>query len=696
MNPVESAQQSAAQVVFREVSAATFPQKNPTSAEDADAVLLSLADDQVTQPTTATSLKTGLIGAGLSLLFHLWLVVTLTGIVLDPPPPANSDLIETRFVDKPVVDLLPEVREFELANPDERELEVQKAINATSVGLELTDQPRAESAPLFLSSVELDPRKVELPHFDISQGLEISKTMVVPGTTGEGLVQIETALDRVTWEIAKNLQEKKLLVVWLIDASGSLAPQREIVAQRFRRIYGELQGLEAAEQLPKADRPLLSGVVAFGAQTTFITKEPTDKFDEVLSALKSTPIDRTGVENLFGAVCQVMDRWHRFHTDQGRRLMLIAITDEAGDDYGLPLETAIAKCRHFGAKAYVIGPAAPFGQRKGYVPYTAKENGRTYELPVDLGPEAVVVENIRLPFWYDGPQHTYLSSGFGPYALTRWVKETSGVYFMTNMTTTVGLSTLGTFDPALMKAFEPDYHYSSPAQFLRDLNKHPLRAAVVGAAEYSQGAAVKPQGTPQLEFRVQPNNFRQVFTEAQKSAAITSFVVESILAKLPPQIEKRYESEPSLRWRLAFDLNYGRLLAHRVRTLEYNSALAQLKSSYTDVDISRKANHFLLRPDRELNYATNLKKQARTAEEHLQRVLRDAPGTPWAMLAARELKDGFGLRLTERFIPPPPPAPPAKPDTTKPKAGPKILPTPVVNVPQKPVPKPPEPVLPKL
>ena len=93
MNPVESAQQSAAQVVFREVSAATFPRKNPTSAEDADAVLLSLADNQATQPTTATSLKTGLIGAGLSLLFHLWLVVTLTGIVLDPPPPTHSDLI---------------------------------------------------------------------------------------------------------------------------------------------------------------------------------------------------------------------------------------------------------------------------------------------------------------------------------------------------------------------------------------------------------------------------------------------------------------------------------------------------------------------------------------------------------------------------------------------------------------------------
>ena len=197
-----------------------------------------------------------------------------------------------------------------------------------------------------------------------------------------------------------------------------------------------------------------------------------------------------------------------------------------------------------------------------------------------------------------------------------------------------------------------------------------------------------------MEFQVQPNNFRQVFTEAQKSVAISSFAVENILSKVPPQVEKWHASESSMRWRLAFDLNYGRLLAHRIRTMEYNSALAQIKSNYSDSDISKKVNHFIFRPDRELHYAPHLKKQSKTAEDLLRRVLDDAPGTPWALMAARELKDGFGIRVIERFIPPPPPPPPAKPGTSK--TGPKFIQPPKENVPQQPAAKPSEPILPKL
>jgi len=668
----------------------------PASSADLEPLLLALAVEDDDRPPRDTSWLSGLVGSGLSILFHIWLIVTLAGIVFDERDPIEYQPIDTRFENEHVPDPLEEQpREFELANPDDREFDVKKAINAASVGLEFAEKPPHESAPTLFNNMEINPELRSLPHFDIPLGREISKTLVVPGSTGEAFIQIETALDRVTWEIASNLQEKKLLVVWLIDGSASLGPQREIVAKRLRRIYGELGALEAAEQIPKMDRGIMTGVVAFGSQTTFVTKEPTDKFDDILHALKVAPTDQTGIENVFTAVCQVIDKWQqKYRFDHGRRILLIVVTDEAGDDHGAPLEAAIVKCQHIGAKAYVIGPAAPFGRRKGYVPYVAKENGKTYQLPVDLGPETVVVENVDLPFWYDGPQYNYLSSGFGPYALTRLVKETGGAYYMSNMTTTSGLSTIGSFDAGIMKAFEPDYHYSSPAQYLKDINKHPLRAAVFGAAEFSQTTLVQGQGTPQMEFRVQANNFRQIFTEAQKSAAITGFVVENILSRVPPQAEKWYAAEPSMRWRLAFDLNYGRLLAHRVRSMEYNSALAQMKNSYSDVDISKKANHFILRADRELNYAPTMKRLAKAAEERLRKVLDDAPGTPWALLAARELKDGFGIRVTERFIPPPPPAPPAKPGT--PKAGPKFINPPKENVPTKPAPKPVEPVLPKL
>ena len=665
------------------------------AAVDMEPLLLRLAveDDR---PARDSSWLSGLVGSCLSILFHIWLIVTLAGIAFDERDPIEYEPIETRFDNPAVPDVIEQPREYELANPEDRELEVMKAINAASIGLELTDKPIHESATILRREMEMNPDFRELPHYDIPQGRELSKTIVVPGSTGEAFIQIETALDRVTWEIASNLKEKKLLVVWLIDGSSSLVPQREIVIKRLRRIYGELSALEAADQIPKMDRPILTGVVAFGSQTTFVTKEPIDNFDEIVKAIKSVPIDLTGVENVFSAVCQLIDRWQKvYRFDHGRRILIITITDEAGDDYGAPLEMAIVKCQHIGAKAYVIGPAAPFGRRKGYVPYVAKENGKTYQLPVDLGPETVVVENIDFPFWFDGPQYNYLSSGFGPYALTRLVKETGGAYYLSNMTTTSGLSTIGSFEPGIMKAYEPDYRYGSPAQFLRDISKHPLRAAVFGAADFSQTTLVQGQGTPQMEFRVQPNNFRQIFSEAQKSTAISGYVVENILSRMPPNVEKLYASEPSMRWRLAFDLNYGRLLAQRVRTMEYNSALALMKSSYTDTDIKTKANHFVLRPDRELNYATNMKKQAKTSEEHLRKVLNDAPGTPWALLAARELKDGLGIKVLERFVAPPPPRPPSANQGT-PKQGPKIIAPPQVNVPTKPAPKPVEPVLPKL
>ena len=620
-----------------------------------------------------------LFGIGLSILFHLWLLATLADVSFELRPKLADEPIESDFTALPPreepIDFKAAEPKYELANPSDREMEVRKSMNAVSLGQEVAQNPRMETAPTAL--LDLNVEGMRPPMYDIPQGINFSEKMVVHGTTGEGLVQIESALDRVTWEIAQNLQERKVLVVWLIDASGSLGPQRLVLQRRLKRIYGELNALEQTEQIPRLEQPILSGVVTFGSKTLFMTKEPTAKFDEVLNAVRTAPTDESGVENVFAAVNQVMDNWSKYRTDNGRRILLVTVTDEAGDDHGPTMELAITKCQRYGARGYVIGPASPFGRRKGLVPYVAKENGQTYQIPVDLGPETVVVENVDLPFWYEGPQYTYLSSGYGPYALSRLVRETGGVYFLTNMTTNAGLSTVGEFDPGLMKAYEPDYKYSSPDQFLKDLIKHPLRA----------------QGTPQMEFRVQPGNFRQAFTDAQRSAAISSLAVDNILARMPPNVDKLYASEPSARWRLAFSLNYGRLLAQKIRAFEYNSALAQLKTGYAEADIQTKVNHFLFRPSRELTYAPSLRKQVGVAEAHLQRVISEAPGTPWAVMAARELRDGFGIKLIERFILPAPPAPKNK--ETKAKPAPKFA-NEQKKVATKPTPKPVPPVLPKL
>jgi Mg-chelatase subunit ChlD len=615
---------------------------------DKDVIELELADDIESEQAGG---RLGAAGTVVSLLLHAWVIFNLSGLFVEPDHSDPYDsVIETVIHEPEELVELEEQIDYELANPDERELEVREVINSTSVGMVQNDNPEPKEPPTPV--LEQPPTELQQVAYDIPEGIEVDDRIVVKGTVGEAIVQLESALDLVTWEIANNLKERKVLVVWMLDASGSLVGQRKKVQKRLKRIYGELNALERTGQLPMRDQPLLSAVVSYGQKTTYLTKSPTDQFPEIEKAFAALTADETGRENVFTAFYQVMGMWGDYRNKQGRQIMLVAITDEAGDDHGAPLEAAIARCRRKGAKAYVIGPSAPFGARLGYVPYVAPENGKTYQLPVDLGPDAAIPSLVRLPFWFAGPQYNRppLSSGFAPYALARLVTETGGIYFMSNMTTMAGLAPLGQYDAAAMRPFEPDYSYSSPADCLKSISNRPLRMAVYNASMASRQFQAK--STPRLDIRVTPGNFKQVASDAQKQVAESALMIDQILQAFPRGIEQAYSNELSPRWRVAFALAYGRLLAQKVRCMEYNYACAELKNDLTPQDVGSKSNHWIFRPDDKLNYAAPFKKTARQATEWLEKVVHEAPGTPFAVMAARELKDPLGLRVIQRYVPP--------------------------------------------
>ena len=142
-------------------------------------------------------------------------------------------------------------------------------------------------------------------------------------------------------------------------------------------------------------------------------------------------------------------------------------------------------------------------------------------------------------------------------------------------------------------------------------------------------------------------------------------------------------------------MNYGRLLANRTRNLEYNSALALMKTSLSEGDINTRSNHWIFHPTPDVkNSGVASRKGAQLAVELLNRIVTEAPGTPWAIMAARELQYPFGVRVEERFIPPPPPAAQNKAQPTPQKPRPLFVPDPKKQQPPTPPPKPP--VLPKL
>ncbi|MFQ5734951.1 MAG: vWA domain-containing protein, partial [Planctomycetaceae bacterium] len=535
------------------------------------------------------------------------------------------------------------------ARPNDKDLPVQKVLNATSTGVVKNDKAEMLSPP-DPPTDEIDPTLSRRDVFDVPEGTQVNESVVVLGSTGNSIIQLESALDRVTHEIAMNLKERKVLVVWMLDASASLQKQREVIAKRLKRIYGELDALKKAGQIPRMKEPLLTGVVSYGAATSFLTREPTADFETIRNSVGSVKVDESGRENVFNAVSRTLGLWGRYHVS--RRILLVNVTDEAGDDFGM-LERVIQQCRHYRARAYVIGPSAVFGRRQGYVPYVAPEDGKTYQIPVDLGPETARYENLVMPFWFSGPQYRYLSSGYGPYALSRLVRETGGIYFTTNTLTMTGLTPTGSYQTEQIKPFQPDYRFGSRREYEADLLRHPLRAAVVMAARLSREN--KPEGTPALDLRVTGQNFRRIARAAQEPVARSQLFVDNILAAFPRGIEKELDKERSARWRMNFCLTYGRLLAMHVRCLEYNSACADLKSNLTPQDVDSTANHWKFRPDRDVNFAISERRNARIARELLERCIREAPGTPWAVLAKRELRHPLGIRVIKRFIPPPTP-----------------------------------------
>jgi hypothetical protein len=622
---------------------------SPAPQFDLEIVDLEVADED---DGISDASRGSMAGTVASVIVHVWLLMNLAQMNVEEEPHYYDPPIDSHIVteedDKPE-EL--EVVKYELANPNDRELEVREVVNAASVGLSQTMTPKVENAPRPLD--ELIPEARELNVYDIPEGVEVDERVVVKGTNGQAMIQLESALDRVTWEVANNLQEKRVLLVWLLDASGSLKKQKQIIGTRLRRIYGELDALENSEQIPRREIPLLTGVVAFGSKTEFLTPNPTEDFETILNAVQNAPIDPSGRENIFTAVKHVVSTWSRFRVQQHRRIMVVAVTDESGDDFSESLEPAVALCQRHGAKAYVIGPAAVFGRQKGFVPYVAPEDGQTYNLPINLGPETAVIENVSIPFWYSGQQYTYLSSGFAPYALARLVHETGGVYFMSNMTTMSGLTPLGVFDDVSLKPFIPDYGYSSLDDYARDIRKRPIREAIVRASFLSR--EYKAGGTPTLDLRVTPQNFRQSASNAQRSVARSQLMLDRVLQAFPDGIEDALGGEESERWRMNFCLSYGRLLAQRVRCLEYNFAFAWMKTNLSNQDVQTKSNHWIVKPSSKINYAGNMKKVAEKAEALLKRVVDEAPGTPWAVMAARELKDGMGITIAQRFIPPPPP-----------------------------------------
>jgi hypothetical protein len=262
---------------------------------------------------------------------------------------------------------------------------------------------------------------------------------------------------------------------------------------------------------------------------------------------------------------------------------------------------------------------------------------------VRQGPESVALEQIRLPFWYGGPQYEIVEAGFGPYALSRLASATGGIYFVTRFQA----RRMG-FDPARMREYKPDW--VPRQQYEKQVADSPFKQAVLAAAQITQQQL---PGMPSLFFPPADSpEFKELMGVNQGVAERTAYTVDEALAPINQVVNLR-DRETSRRWQAHFDLIRGRLLAMKVRCHEYNWACARMKKDPQKFS-SSKFNAWRLVPDQEIQYSDKAAAAGREAQSLLRRVVDDHPATPWALLAQRELENPLGFKWMETYVPPRP------------------------------------------
>lgn len=612
-----------------------------------------------------------------SLAFHLMVIVFLARIVMPAIAPRDVNLT----MDEPVATVADDDIPLEFDFDDLISEDI--GANGDSGFETATDQaPILEIVPEDSFDLEMETHDFGeiVTGNDFFEATADSLSMVaVKGSVGNSVNAASGAVDRLTQEILLSLQERDTTVVWLFDQSASLMRQREEILSRFDRIYKELGIIQASGHQTfdnKTDHPLLTQIYSFGAKTNRLIAEPTDDLSTIKEAIENISRDNTGIENVMTAVITAAKRHEKYRkvdrlTGQPRRnVMLIVVSDESGDDVSRIDET-VRICNDFQMPIYVVGVPAPFGRPETQVKWVDPDpefDQRPQWAIVSQGPESVLAERLRLDFTGTFDDLDMIDSGFGPFHLTRLCYETGGIYFAVHPnrkinrkvnqweTKSYSAHLQYFFDPESMRRYKPDY--VSNKTYLKRLKDSGTRQALVQAAAFTTTGTLE---SPRLRFpKLDEAEFVNSVSRAQRTAAIIEPQINRLYQMLKVGESDR-DSEISPRWQAGYDLAMGRTIAAKVRAESYNAMLALIKTKLKfdppkNADTPQK-NTWVLAPADAIETGSQDAKLLDKANMYLNRVVENHPGTPWAMLAQRELTTPIGWKWRQTYTPPPMPRP---------------------------------------
>ncbi len=585
--------------------------------------------------------------------------------------------------------------EFEKELDDSKTIAETMNITAGSVQSTIvggSDAPLAQQTKVELEQVVREP-DVQIKLVDATlPGLDrLGEDLGEAEVTGEVGALVEgygAALDRLTQELLRLMRTEKVLAVWMFDESESMKDDQEELKGRLHRVYEELKLVEAdAAKLNRKnstrasnDDVLLTAVTSFGASFHVHTPKPTSDSRQIMQAIDRIPIDRTGKENMCLAIQAAMKKYGKMA--RGRKVALIVVSDESGDDgdpYIAPaadqIENALAALKSHRSPIYILGRESVFGNFYAYVRWRHPQTGHVHKLPIRRGPEAPSAEQLL----YDGFRRRFDShmSGFGPYEQVRLARDSGGIFFQLPPEEE-NLNDFKQKQFASLRLREYLPNLDSRRVYIGDVSKSNFRVAIRTAIALLN--PLNPQNTgleiPEIEhFVVDPvQSTSRVLARLQQISRVLQ-VMATAHQKLAA-VRSLRDAEPSLRWRANYDLMNAQLMAYRVRLFEYGIALGQFGKNMPRLIPAKTPPHNrweirhgsnkLLMPDAQQEKALGvtaeqLRSYHREALQQLASVRETHQGTPWAMRAQWEEGRRFGATFRSWYYQRPKPRPNNKP-----------------------------------
>lgn len=450
------------------------------------------------------------------------------------------------------------------------------------------------------------------------------------------------AVRKVATAIESTAELGPTIVVWLLDGTETNSNSLQKAATEIERWYD-------ARETTSEKEPLQTMIGLFADELQWLTNEPVTSAKDVKAALAKVRVQTAVVENTFQAASTAFDRFAEARLSEGKEVVFVIITDEAGNDESLVDELA-ANTKKLNTPFYIIGSPAPFGERTAVTrPIEKHDDGSS---AVRHGPETKHIMHVAIPLAGSHWGVEKIDSGFGPYSLELLARASGGSFIALRPAASderfQGLqevwpdSRVKRYNPDVMARYTPSY--VTAAQWEQVLQEHALCRALLAAIEEDE--KTQTLDFPKLEFgkRNEAQLVRDL-TEAQKGAAKMTPPLVSLVEKLKAGAADSTPA-PSVRWQISFDLAYARALAAETRVKGYNDALAELKRGKTFA--TPDSTTWVLQPAALPESNSALKRNAETSRSLLQAIVNDHADTPWADFAKRELQNPIGWTWTER------------------------------------------------